>query len=131
VHAAVKDKDWFWNNDYNILNGVHTHGQRYNPFGPQNYPDEVRKLREMAALRDELIHKVASGQTQSLAVTTQRRTSSRQWRPLQAAGRQDCRGVSVWRCRGEELTRAGRLQGGAVCLGEGVPESCEPNAALL
>ena len=34
VHAAVKQKDWFWNNDYNILNGVHTHGQRYNPFGP-------------------------------------------------------------------------------------------------
>jgi hypothetical protein len=38
VHEAVKDKDWFWNNDYNILNGVHTHGRRYNPFGPQNYP---------------------------------------------------------------------------------------------
>ena len=68
VHAAVKDKDWFWNNDYNILNGVHTHGQRYNPFGPQNYPDEVRKLREMAALRDGLIHAVATGQTSSLKV---------------------------------------------------------------
>jgi hypothetical protein len=44
VHAAVKEKDWFWNNDYNILNGVHTHGQRYNPYGPQNYPDEVKKV---------------------------------------------------------------------------------------
>ncbi len=68
VHAAVKQKDWFWNNDYNILNGVHTHGQRYNPFGPQNYPDEVKKTREMAALRDGLIHAVASGKTTSLAV---------------------------------------------------------------
>ncbi len=68
VHAAVKQKDWFWNNDYNILNGVHTHGQRYNPYGPQNYPDEVKKTREMAALRDALIHNVASGQTTSLAV---------------------------------------------------------------
>lgn len=66
VHAAVKQKDWFWNNDYNILNGVHTHGQRYNPFGPQNYPDEVKKTREMMALRDTLIHNVTSGKTTSL-----------------------------------------------------------------
>ena len=68
VHDAVKDKDWFWQNDYNILNGVHTHGQRYNPFGPQNYPDEIKKIREMAALRDELIHAVATGKTTDLKV---------------------------------------------------------------
>lgn len=68
VHGAVKQKDWFWNNDYHILNGVHTHGQRYNPFGPQNYPDEVKKIREMAALRDELIHDVATGKKIDLAV---------------------------------------------------------------
>ncbi|MBK8093914.1 MAG: c-type cytochrome [Verrucomicrobiaceae bacterium] len=68
VHEAVKQKDWFWNNDYNILNGVHTHGQRYNPYGPQNYPDEVKKTREMAALRDERIHAIASGKTKSLEV---------------------------------------------------------------
>ena len=68
VHAAVQQKDWFWNNDYNILNGVHTHGQRYNPFGPQNYPDEVKKSREMAALRDTLIQEVASGKKKDLAV---------------------------------------------------------------
>ena len=68
VHAAVKDKDWFWNNDYNILNGVHTHGQRYNPFGPQNYPDEVKKNREMAALRDQLIHDVVTGKKSDLKV---------------------------------------------------------------
>ncbi len=68
VHAAVKQKDWFWNNDYNLLNGVHAFGRRYNPFGPQNYPDEVQKSREMAALRDDLIHAVASGKTASLNV---------------------------------------------------------------
>lgn len=68
VHGAVKQKDWFWNNDYHILNGVHTHGQRYNPFGPQNYPDEVKKNREMAALRDQLIHDVAAGKKTDLAV---------------------------------------------------------------
>lgn len=68
LHAAVKAKDWFWNNDYNILNGVHTHGQRYNPFGPQNYPDEVKKTREMAALRDGLIHQVAMAKKTDLVV---------------------------------------------------------------
>ncbi|TDU81845.1 putative membrane-bound dehydrogenase-like protein [Prosthecobacter fusiformis] len=68
VHQAVKDKDWFWNNDYNLVNGVHVHGQRYNPFGPQNYPDEVQKSREMAALRDTLIHEVAAGKKTDLAV---------------------------------------------------------------
>ena len=68
VHEAVKQKDWFWQNDYHILNGVHTHGQRYNPFGPQNYPDEVKKTREMMALRDQLIHSVATGAKRDLAV---------------------------------------------------------------
>lgn len=68
VHAAVKEKDWFWNSDYHILNGVHTHGQRYNPFGPQNYPDEVKKMREMAALRDDLISRVVTGKATDLAV---------------------------------------------------------------
>ena len=68
VLAAVQQKDWFWNNDYNLVNGVHTHGQRYNPFGPQNYPDEVKKSREMAALRDGRIHDVAAGKTAELKV---------------------------------------------------------------
>jgi mono/diheme cytochrome c family protein/glucose/arabinose dehydrogenase len=68
VLAAVRQKDWFWNNDYNLLNGVHTHGQRYNPFGPQNYPDEVKKTRQMAALRDTLIHEVAAGKKTDLTV---------------------------------------------------------------
>ena len=68
VNAAVREKDYFWNNDYNLVNGVHTHGQRYNPFGPQNYPDEVRKTREMMALRDQRIHEVAAGTAKSLVV---------------------------------------------------------------
>lgn len=68
LNAAVKQKDWFWNNDYNLINGVHTHGQRYNPYGPQNYPDEVKKTREMMAIRDQLIYDVASGKNKDLAV---------------------------------------------------------------
>ena len=68
VNAAVKAKDYFWNSDYNLVNGVHAYGQRYNPFGPQNYPDEVQKTREMAAIRDALILDVASGKKKDLAV---------------------------------------------------------------
>lgn len=68
VNAAVKAKDYFWNNDYNLINGVHTHGQRYNPFGPQNYPDEVKKTREMTALRDTLIYEVAAAKKKDLVV---------------------------------------------------------------
>ncbi len=68
LHAAVQEKDWLWSNDYNLVNGVHTHGQRYAPFGPQNYPDEIKKTREMMALRDTLIHDVASGKKRDLAV---------------------------------------------------------------
>ncbi len=68
VNAAVKEKDYFWNNDYNLVNGVHTHGQRYNPFGPQNYPEEVAKTRQMMALRDTLIHDTAAGRAKQIAV---------------------------------------------------------------
>ena len=68
LHSAVLEKDWLWNNDYNLVNGVHTHGRRYNPFGPQNYPDEVKKTREMTALRDQLIHEVAQGKANSTEV---------------------------------------------------------------
>ena len=68
VNGAVKMKDYMWNTDYSILNGVHTHGQRYNPFGPQNYPDEVFKSRQLTAIRDELIHGVAQGKRTELTV---------------------------------------------------------------
>ncbi len=68
VNGAVKMKDYMWNTDYSILNGVHTHGQRYNPFGPQNYPDEVYKSRQMTVIRDALIHDVAQGKRTDLTV---------------------------------------------------------------
>lgn len=68
VRSAVLEKNWLWNNDYNLVNGVHTHGQRYAPYGPQNYPDEVRKTREMMALRDTLIHDIALGRKSDLVV---------------------------------------------------------------
>ena len=61
VHKAVLEKDCMWNNDYNIVNGVHTHGQRYAPYGPQNYPDEIAKTREMMAIREQAIYATAQG----------------------------------------------------------------------
>ena len=55
VRAAVQEKNWFWHNDYKIPNGVHVFGRRYKPFGPDNYPAEIAKIREMTALRDSAI----------------------------------------------------------------------------
>ncbi len=61
LRAAVQDKDYFWVNDYRMLNGVHVWGQRYKPFGNVNYPEEIEKMREMTLLRDERIWQLANG----------------------------------------------------------------------
>jgi glucose/arabinose dehydrogenase/mono/diheme cytochrome c family protein len=62
VHAAVQEKNWFWHNDFKIPNGVHVFGRRYKPFGPDNYPAEVAKIREMTALRDSAIWLAVKGE---------------------------------------------------------------------
>lgn len=67
IHAAVMEKNWMWHNDYKIPNGVHVFGRRYNPFGPDNYPAELKKIREMTAIRDEAIWKAAKGERMDLA----------------------------------------------------------------
>ena len=36
--------------------------RRFNPFGPDNYPAELVKIREMTAIRDEAIWKAANGE---------------------------------------------------------------------
>lgn len=61
VHAAVMDKNWLWINDYKIPNGVHVFGRRYEPYGPANYPFEIKKIREMTAIRDQAIWAAAQG----------------------------------------------------------------------
>ncbi|MCC7374263.1 MAG: c-type cytochrome [Verrucomicrobiales bacterium] len=61
LRAAVEDKDWFWFNDYRMLNGVHVYGQRYQPFGNVNYPEEIEKIRQMTKLRDARLWDMASG----------------------------------------------------------------------
>lgn len=66
IRSAVKEKNWFWHNDYKIPNGVHVFGRRYEPFGPDNYPAELKKIREMTAIRDEAIWKAAHGEKMDL-----------------------------------------------------------------
>lgn len=61
ILAAVQEKNWMWHQDYKIPNGVHVYGRRYNPFGPQNYPHELKKTREMTVLRDKAIWSIAKG----------------------------------------------------------------------
>src|SRR5690554_1555418 len=66
VLAAVKEKNWMWHNDFKIPNGVHVFGRRYDPFGPDNYPAEIVKIREMTAIRDEAIWMAAKGEKMDL-----------------------------------------------------------------
>ena len=56
LRNLVNDKNWVWHNDYKIPNGVHVYGTRYKPYGPANYPHELKKLREMVMNRDQAIH---------------------------------------------------------------------------
>ena len=67
VHQAVNDKNWFWFNDYQMLNGVHSYGRRWKPFGNVNYPEEIEKLRQLSAIRDRAIWAALRGETIDLA----------------------------------------------------------------
>jgi mono/diheme cytochrome c family protein/glucose/arabinose dehydrogenase len=61
IVEAIRDKDWFWFNDYRMLNGVHVDGRRYNPFGPDNYPFETAKMRAMTEMRDRALWAITNG----------------------------------------------------------------------
>lgn len=67
VHAAVTEKNWCWLNDFKVPNGVHVYGRRYKPYGPQNYPDELQKTREMTEVRDWAIWRALEGKKSNLA----------------------------------------------------------------
>lgn len=68
IKEAVLEKDWIWNQDFKIPNGVHAYGRRFNPFGPDNYPFEIKKLRQMGEIRDTAIWKAAKGEQVDLAL---------------------------------------------------------------
>lgn len=67
IHQAVMEKNWLWHNDYKIPNGVHVYGRRYDPFGPDNYPFEIEKIRQMTAIRDTAIWEANQGKVKDLA----------------------------------------------------------------
>lgn len=67
ILAAVHDKNWYWHNDFKIPNGVHVYGRRYKPFGPANYPFEIKKIREITAIRDQAIWAAANGKSIDIA----------------------------------------------------------------
>lgn len=67
VLASIKDKNWYWEHDFRMLNGVHVDGRRFKPYGPDNYPDETKKMREMTEVRDKAIWAAAAGKTFDLA----------------------------------------------------------------
>lgn len=72
IHEAVLDKNWFWHNDFKIPNGVHAYGRRYDPFGPDNYPYEIEKIRQMTANRDTAIWNAAKGRKTDIQLMDQR-----------------------------------------------------------
>jgi len=67
VAAAVSDKDWHWEKLHKVPNGVHAHGRRHRPFGPDNYPAELAKLEALVANRDRAIWAAATGAKIDLA----------------------------------------------------------------
>ncbi|QHT70675.1 c-type cytochrome [Rhodocytophaga rosea] len=71
VKAAVLEKNWMWHNDFKIPNGVHVFGRRYDPFGPDNYPAELTKIREMTAIRDQSIWQALKGTKMDVAKADQ------------------------------------------------------------
>lgn len=72
VRNAVLDQAWHWHHDYKTPNGVHVYGRRYNPFGPDNYPDELLKIRQLTENRDTLIWRTVAGQPYDLAAADAR-----------------------------------------------------------
>ncbi|MCB1124681.1 MAG: dehydrogenase, partial [Verrucomicrobiae bacterium] len=68
VHEAVQAKNWYWYNDYRMLNDVHVHGRRNKPYGNVNYPEEIEKLRQMTVLRDKRIHALVQGKERDLVI---------------------------------------------------------------
>lgn len=81
VRKLIIDKDWFWRNDYRILNGVHVYGRRRAPYGTVNYPEEIEKIRQMTANRDQEIWRAVKGESFDLAAAD---AATRSLSPIQS-----------------------------------------------
>ncbi len=74
VHDAVQEKNWMWHNDIKVPNGVHVYGRRYNPFGLDNYPAEIKKIRELTLIRDQAIWMANKGKKMDLTAADKNTT---------------------------------------------------------
>lgn len=72
VNEAIKEKNFYWHNDYKIPNGVHVFGRRHAPYGPDNYPFEIKKTRQLTAIRDSLIWATAQNEAYDLKTADSR-----------------------------------------------------------
>ena len=61
LKKAVDDFAWMWLSYYKIPNGVHVYGRRHRPYGPENYPSELRKLEQMVNIREQAIWALVEG----------------------------------------------------------------------
>lgn len=66
ITKAVLNKNWLWHNDYKMPNGIHAFGRRHEPFGSDNYPAEIAKIRQMTANRDTAIWQTVQGKAYDL-----------------------------------------------------------------
>ena len=56
-----------WENYFKIPNGVHVFGRRHRPYGPANYPFELKKLKQMVEMREQAIWALMAGRDFDLA----------------------------------------------------------------
>ena len=67
IAAAIINKNWYWEKFFKVPNGVHVFGRRHGPFGPDNYPHELKKVDELVTIRDRAIWAVANGESFKVA----------------------------------------------------------------
>jgi mono/diheme cytochrome c family protein/glucose/arabinose dehydrogenase len=67
MKKAVEDFSWMWLKYYKIPNGVHVYGRRREPYGPQNYPSELKKLEQMASIREQALWALVQGKAFDVA----------------------------------------------------------------
>lgn len=68
IHETVLDKNWYWFQSYQMPNGVHVDGRRFEPYGKDNYPEETKKVKQMTVNREELIWSLLNGAKYDLSV---------------------------------------------------------------
>lgn len=67
VQKLVLDKNWYWFQTYQMPNGVHVDGRRFEPYGVENYPEEGIKVKQLVENRDKALWSVLNNSTFDLA----------------------------------------------------------------